>query len=86
MKIIDLKAAPQGESNVTSEAPAAPSWNHSSDTPMEVLGHKSYHELADFPVVEIDALAQLQANLALLEDLQGRLSFVMREVRYLMKV
>lgn len=48
--------------------------------------HKSYHEMADVCVVEADALAQLHANLFMLEDLQGRLSFVMREVRYLMKV
>lgn len=48
--------------------------------------HKSYHELADTPVVEVDALAQLHTNLEMLQDLQTRLAFVMREVRYLMKV
>lgn len=48
--------------------------------------HRTYHELADIPVVEVDALAQLHMNLMLLRDLQGRLAFVMREVRYLMKV
>ncbi|MDG0817789.1 hypothetical protein [Bdellovibrio svalbardensis] len=53
---------------------------------LEPMTHKSYHEMADVPVVEVDALAQLHANLAMLEDLQGRLSFVMKEVRYLMKV
>jgi hypothetical protein len=52
----------------------------------EPVTHKSYHELADQPVVEIDALAQLHANLEMLSDLQSRLTFVMREVRYLMKV
>lgn len=50
------------------------------------LVHKSYHEMADVPVVESDVLAQLHKNLEMLTDLQGRLSFVMREVRYLMKV
>ncbi|MGZ3774223.1 MAG: hypothetical protein ACXVCY_03910 [Pseudobdellovibrionaceae bacterium] len=50
------------------------------------LGHKAYHELADFPVVESDVLAQLHTNLEMLGNLQERLSFVMREIRYLMKV
>lgn len=48
--------------------------------------HKSYHELTDVPVKESDVLAQLHANLDLLADLQNRLSFLMREVKYLMKV
>ena len=48
--------------------------------------HTAYHEMADQPVVEKDAAALLSENIAVLEDLQGRLSFVMREVRYLMKV
>jgi len=52
----------------------------------EPKGHKSYHELSDIPVVETDALAQLASNIEMLSDLQQRLSFVMREVRYLMKV
>lgn len=51
-----------------------------------LVTHKSYHEMADMPVVEVDALAQLHANLEMLQDLQSRLTFVMREVRYLMKV
>ncbi|WII71388.1 hypothetical protein QJS83_13040 [Bdellovibrio sp. 22V] len=50
------------------------------------ITHKSYHEMSDVPVVEADALAQLHRNLEMLTDLQSRLSFVMREVRYLMKV
>ncbi|MGZ3769881.1 MAG: hypothetical protein ACXVCP_03420 [Bdellovibrio sp.] len=50
------------------------------------LAHKSYHELADVPVLETDVLAQLHTNIEMLADLQGRLSFVMREIRYLMKV
>jgi hypothetical protein len=51
----------------------------------EPLGHKSYHEMSDFPVVEVDALKQLQENIELLSDVQNRLSFLMREVRYLLK-
>ena len=45
----------------------------------------SYHEMADVPVVQQDALAQLHTNLAMLEDMQARLAFVMREVRYQLK-
>ncbi len=48
--------------------------------------HMSYHEMAEKPVVEVDCLAQLHSNLEMLSDLQSRLSFMMREVRYLMKV
>ena len=83
MKIVELKTAAQGDVSTAGEV-SAPTHFHSQTS--EVLGHKAYHELADFPVVEMDALAQLQSNIALLEDLQGRLAFVMREVRYLMKV
>lgn len=49
------------------------------------LTHKSYHELADTPVSEKDVLTQLHGNLEMLNDLQTRLAFVMREVRYLLK-
>ena len=51
-----------------------------------VIAQKSYHELADRPLVEVDVLTQLHANVAQLADLQARLNFVMREVRYLLKV
>jgi hypothetical protein len=50
------------------------------------ITHKSYHELAEIPVVEVDCISQLQSNIEMLSDLQSRLSFLMREVRYLMKV
>lgn len=46
----------------------------------------SYHELADIPVQETDVLEQLQANMKQLADLQGRMKFMMKEIRYLMKV
>lgn len=45
----------------------------------------TYHEMADVPVVQMDALSQLHANLALVEDMQARLAFMMREIRYQMK-
>lgn len=56
-------------------------WNASQ----EPLTHKSYHEMSDTPVVEVDALKQLQENIEMLADVQNRLSFLMREVRYVMK-
>ena len=51
-----------------------------------LVSHKSYHELSDTPVVECDVLLQLTANIDLLADLQSRFSFLMREVRYVLKV
>ena len=48
--------------------------------------HRVYHEMADRPVVEHDAMTELELNISSLENLQGRLSFLMREVRYLLKV
>lgn len=49
------------------------------------VAHVAYHEMADQPVVHVDALTQLEHNLVMLEDLQGRMSFLMREVRGLLK-
>jgi len=46
----------------------------------------SYHEMADVPVREINLFDQLEQNMAQLEDLQKRMSFMMREIRYLMKL
>ncbi len=47
---------------------------------------RSYHELADQPMVETDLLSEFKTNLKLLEELQGRMSFVMTEVRYILKL
>ncbi len=47
---------------------------------------QTYHEMSDIPVQDVSDLAELEMNLKTLNDLQNRLSFVMREVRYLMKV
>lgn len=57
-----------------------------SSSPDSVVSHKSYHELSDRTVVECDALSQLAANIEILTDLQARFSFLMREVRYVLKV
>jgi hypothetical protein len=48
--------------------------------------HRSYHELEDSPILEVDVLTQLKTNLQVLTDLTSRLSFLSREIRYLMKV
>ncbi|HRK08379.1 MAG TPA: hypothetical protein PLZ57_11470 [Pseudobdellovibrionaceae bacterium] len=44
---------------------------------------RAYHELAENPHIEVDGLQRLQMNLATLEDLQGRLRFMMRELNSL---
>jgi hypothetical protein len=46
----------------------------------------SYHEMAETPVQQIDILEQLEANMKQLTELQSRMNFMMREIRYLMKV
>jgi hypothetical protein len=46
---------------------------------------RSYHELADRHIVEVDAIEQLKANLSQLEDLHGRLRFMMGELNYLLR-
>ncbi|HEY8271957.1 MAG TPA: hypothetical protein VIG33_13790 [Pseudobdellovibrionaceae bacterium] len=48
--------------------------------------HRSYHELEDSPILEVDALTELKANLQVLTDLTSRLSFLSREIRYMMKI
>lgn len=80
MRVINMNKTQETEETTTVD-----SYLSSIVESHEPVTHKSYHEMADVPVVEVDVLSQLHANLAALEDLQGRLSFVMREVRYLMK-
>lgn len=48
--------------------------------------HRSYHEMEDSPILEVDALTQLRTNLQVLSDLTSRLTFLNREIRYVMKV
>lgn len=45
-----------------------------------------YNELNDYPVQEADLFEQLENNLARLEDIRHRMSFMMREIRYVMKI
>ncbi len=46
---------------------------------------QTYHEIADRHVVETDVIERLRSNLSQLEDLQGRMKFMMSEVAYLLK-
>ena len=46
----------------------------------------AYHEMAEVPVRKVDLIESVEQNLAHVEDLQARLSFMMREVKYLMKL
>lgn len=78
MRIINL------DKNAQAETPSESYLGSNSES--SLITHTSYHELADKTVVEKDCLAQLHANLEMLGDMQSRLSFLMREVRYLMKV
>ncbi len=48
--------------------------------------HRSYHEMEDSPILEVNALTQLKTNLQVLTDLTSRLSFLSREIRYMMRV
>lgn len=45
----------------------------------------AYHELLENPHVELDGLQRLQENLAQLEDLHGRLRFLMRDLTGLIR-
>jgi hypothetical protein len=47
---------------------------------------KTYNEMADVPVQMIDPIIELEKNLAHLQELQARMKFMMREVRYLIKM
>jgi hypothetical protein len=45
----------------------------------------SYSEIGQRHIAEVDVLEQLRANMAQLEDLHGRMKFMMAEVSYLLK-
>lgn len=46
---------------------------------------QAYHELLSNPHVETDGLQKLQENLARLQDLHGRLHFLMRDLSGLVR-
>lgn len=59
----------------------------SSSSPSPQEGQfQVYRELSDHPVSQMDPWLEMQANLETLSDLQQRLSFTLREIRYLLKV
>ena len=45
----------------------------------------AYHELLENPHVELDGLQRLKENLAQLEDLHGRMRFMMRDISGLIR-
>lgn len=47
---------------------------------------KAYHELDEVPVREVDLLESVEENVQRLEELQARLRFMMKEVKYLLKL
>lgn len=72
--------------NTNVESESALNNSLTTSSPESFVSHKSYHELSDRTLVECDVLSQLAANIETLTDLQARFSFLMREVRYVLKV
>lgn len=52
---------------------------------MNLWNDQVYREMDDQPVTFRDPLVELQSNIEILADLQNRFSFMMREVKYLIK-
>ncbi len=83
----NLEIATANSNTQTSTTPTSKSLNE--PTSLNGSAYPSlytYHELADFPVQEVDVLQALENNLNQLQDIQNRMQFMMREIRYLMKV
>ena len=57
-----------------------------SETSVSYASELTYHEMADIPVGRTNPIEQLRANIAQLEDLNERMQFMTKEIRYLMKV
>jgi hypothetical protein len=57
-----------------------------TETMVSYASELTYHEMADIPVARTNPLEQLRANVAQLEDINERMKFMTREIRYLMKV
>lgn len=54
-------------------------------SPTTAFHSPAYHELLENPHVELDGLQRLQENLSRLEDLHGRLQFMMRDITGLIR-
>lgn len=80
MKLVDTTEVIAAGENLNSEITLSAEMSSSV-----MPSSKAYHELAEQTVQDMDVLKQLHANIEMLADLQGRLSFVMREVKYLSK-
>ncbi len=57
-----------------------------SEAFLSSLSMKTYHEMADIPVIDVDILEQFDGHIQTLIDLKSRLQFVNREIRYLMRI
>lgn len=51
-----------------------------------VVSPMAYNEMADVPVQLVDPVEMVERNLAHLVELQSRMKFMMKEIRYLLKV
>lgn len=81
MKLVDKNTEKSAKTSAPTEEI---SWEAVSSS-NEMITEKSYHEMAEQSVQEMDHLTRLQNNIQMLGDLQGRLSYLMREVKYLVK-
>lgn len=65
MRVIHMNKT--AEVTTVENATSVESYLEALSESLEPKNHKSYHEMADVPVVEVDALAQLHANLRCLK-------------------
>ncbi len=56
------------------------------ETSVNYAADLSYHEMAEVPVTRVSQIEQLRTNIAQLEDINARMKFMTKEIRYLMKV
>lgn len=84
ISVVTNSSSPISETNLNSEAVNLKSIKEFIN--FSIPAQIAYHELADVPVRDIDAFEQLERNLNLLQGLQLRMSFMMREIRYQMKL
>ncbi|MBX2993764.1 MAG: hypothetical protein KF681_03055 [Bdellovibrionaceae bacterium] len=57
----------------------------SAQTVSSLESNLVYREWAEVPVQVVDPVTELSANLAQLQDLQARMRYMMREIRFMMK-
>jgi hypothetical protein len=91
VELVQKRAEQTKENDVkmTSETQAERSDSSISHWPLanqDSATTKIYHELSENPVIESSPLELLQKNLEQLSETHARYRFIMREIRYLMKV